>query len=139
MSETLPKFTLTNKGGITGYAEAIKLKHEKAEVKKLAGSLKSIGHFDGSVANQEGTKKSEKTARLDRQTNTSDKAANLQIQVNGESKPSTIGQVLVSQAAYKAANDHKQKKEAGQLLLKTFEEAMLNSYGDGNSYEITTS
>ena len=136
MPESLPNFKLKNKGGITGYADAIKLKHEKADVKKLAGSLKSIGHFDGSVANQEGSKKSEKTARLDRQTNTSEKAANLQIQVNGESKPSTIGQVLISQAAFKAANEHKQKQQASDKLLAKFEEAMLKSYGDGNSYEI---
>ncbi len=142
MSDTtaeLPTFTLTNKGGITGYANAIKLKHDKTEVKTLAGILKSIGHFDGLVPNQERTLKKKKTVRLDRETNTSDNAANLQIQVNDKNaKHTTIGQVLVSQAAYKAANEHKEKKEASDKLLKTFEDAMLKSYGDGNSYEITT-
>ena len=136
-TKSLPEFTASSTGKITGYENAIKLKFEASDVKKLAGALKSIDHFDGTVPNQEGTKAKEKTARLDRQSNTSAKAANLQIQVNDKNaKHTSIGQVLVSQAAYKAASGHQKKKEASEELLKAFEQAMLKSHGDGNSYEI---
>lgn len=81
-NSALPEFTATRKNDITGYATAIKLKFDSGEVKLLAKAITSVGRLNGSVANQEGTIKKLKTARLDRQSNTSAKAANLQIQVS---------------------------------------------------------
>ena len=102
----------------------------------LASAVKSIGRLEGSVSNQEGTIKKLKTLRLDRQGNTSDKAANIHIQVNQKEDHTTIGQVLVSQAAFKAANTHATRPDASDKLLAAFTEAMIKSHGDGGSYEI---
>lgn len=135
---------------IRGYSENIARLANENDVKQVVSSL-SVGHLDPrgreitNIGNY-GPPKHSLTVRLDRQSNTSEGSANLQIQVNNSALKgspasrdagTTISQVIVPAAVYQVAvtcHEHSVQTHLANIVRS----ALIASYkSKGYQYTIT--